>query len=122
MIKKLLDISELSIQLGLKDKKTGKPTNHVLRYWEQVFNQIKPTVLKGNRRYYNENQVEKIKYIKYLLKDRGMTIKGAKKYLENKKNIDVNDINNIEDDYIKSKLTKASKKILEKIKKIKNYG
>ena len=122
MIKKLLDITELSLLLDLKDKKTGKATNHILRYWEQEFSQIKPIILKGNRRYYNQNQVEKIKYIKYLLKDKGMTIKGVKKYLQTKKDIDVDPANHIEEEYIKSKITTKSKKILEKIKKIKNYG
>ena len=122
MTKRLLDISELSLLLDLKDKKTGKPTNHILRYWEQEFSQIKPTILKGNRRYYNTVQIEKIKFIKYLLKDKGLTIKGAKKYLQNKKNIDLYDKNHIEDDYKKNSLMTKSKKILDKIKKIKNYG
>ena len=122
MSNKLLDISELSLLLDLKDKKTGKPSNYILRYWEQEFSQIKPIILKGNRRYYNSKQIEKIKYIKYLLKDKGLTIKGAKKYLQSKKNIDDNDKNHIEEDYKKNKLIIKSKKILEKIKKIKNYG
>ena len=122
MTKRLLDISELSLLLDLKDKKTGKPTNHILRYWEQEFSHIKPTILKGNRRYYNTVQIEKIKFIKYLLKDKGLTIKGAKKYLQNKKNIDLYDKNHIEDDYKKNSLMTKSKKILDKIKKIKNYG
>ena len=61
MSNKLLDISELSLLLDLKDKKTGKPSNYILRYWEQEFSQIKPIILKGNRRYYNSKQIEKIK-------------------------------------------------------------
>ena len=70
MVKDYLDISELSIELNLVNKKTGKPANHTLRFWEKEFNEIKPTIFKGNRRYYNQKQVDKIKYIKYLLKDR----------------------------------------------------
>ena len=73
-IKDLLDISELSIKLDLVNKKTGKPANHILRFWESEFKQIKPLTLKGNRRYYDNNQVQKIMFIKYLLKEKGLTI------------------------------------------------
>ena len=64
--KNFLDISELSKELDLINKKTGKPANHTLRFWEKEFKGIKPTLLKGNRRYYDKNQIDKIKYIKYL--------------------------------------------------------
>ena len=45
--KKFLNISELSIKLNLINKKTGKPSNHILRFWEREFKQIKPLILKG---------------------------------------------------------------------------
>ncbi len=122
MIKNFLDISELSKKLDLINKKTGKPANYILRFWEKEFNGIKPTILKGNRRYYNKDQIDKIKYIKFLLKDKGLTIKGAKKILQNKKNIDETDINNIEKDYLKERIKGRSKNILKKIKGLKNYG
>tara|TARA_B100001057_G_scaffold489608_1_gene576206 strand:+ start:2085 stop:2453 length:369 start_codon:yes stop_codon:yes gene_type:complete len=122
MVKNFLDISELSIELNLINKKTGKPANYILRFWEKEFNGIKPTLLKGKRRYYDKNQIDKIKYIKYLLKDKGLTLKGAKKLLNNKKNIDGSDINNIEKDYLKESIKGKSKKILKKIKGLKNYG
>ena len=79
MIKDFIDISELSRELNLVSKKTGKPANYILRFWEKEFKDIKPTIMSGNRRYYDQNQVNKIKFIKYLLKDKGLTIKGAKK-------------------------------------------
>ena len=60
---------------------------HTLRYWEKEFKQIKPVILKGNRRYYDQKQVDKISYIKFLLKDKGLTIKGVKNILKEKKNI-----------------------------------
>ena len=85
MEKSLLDISELSKELNLVNKKTGKPANHILRFWEREFKEIKPTILKGKRRFYDKNQINKIKYIKYLLKDKGLTIKGVKKVLKDKK-------------------------------------
>ena len=77
MSKKLLNISELSNLLNLRDKNTGKPQNHVIRFWEKEFKQIRPILLSGNRRYYDEKEIEKIKYIKFLLKDKGYTLKGA---------------------------------------------
>ena len=116
--KKFLTISELSKKLDLINKKTGKPANHILRFWEKEFKTIKPTILNGNRRYYDQKQVDKVKYIKFLLKDKGLTIEGAKKILKIKKNIDGYDQNNIRKDY----LTNRSKSILDKIKKLKNYG
>ena len=122
MGKNFIDISELSKQLNLINKKTGKPANHILRFWEKEFKSIKPTILKGNRRYYNTKQVNKIKYIKYLLKDKGLTIKGAKKVLNEKKNIDESVKSHVSKDYLKYSIKNRSKNILNKIKKIKSYG
>ena len=122
MMKNFIDISELSKKLDLINKKTGKPANYILRFWEKEFKGIKPTLLKGNRRYYNQNQVDKIKFIKYLLKDKGLTIKGAKKILQEKKNIDVSNTNNIKNDYLKNSIKNKSDNILKKIKQIKKYG
>ena len=122
MVKNYLNISELSIRLNLINKKTGKPLNHILRFWEKEFSEIKPIILKGNRRYYNQKQVDKIAYIKFLLKDKGLTIKGAKNLLKGKKIIDETDINNIEKDYFKMSIKNKSKNILKKIKEIKKHG
>ena len=122
MVKNYLNISELSIRLNLINKKTGKPLNHILRFWEKEFSEIKPVILKGNRRYYNQKQVDKIAYIKFLLRDKGLTIKGAKNILKGKKIIDETDINNIEKDYFKMNIKNKSKNILKKIKGIKKYG
>ena len=122
MVKNYLDITELSIELDLINKKTGKPANHILRFWEKEFREIRPTILKGNRRYYNQKQVDKIKYIKYLLKDKGLTIKGAKNILKRQKNIDVTDGNIIEKEYLKNSIKTKSDNILKKIKGLKNHG
>ena len=122
MEKNYLDITELSIELNLINKKTGKPANHILRFWEKEFIEIKPTILKGNRRYYDQKQVDKIKYIKYLLRDKGLTIKGAKNILKRKKNIDETDKNTIEKEYLKNSIKKKSNNILKKIKGIKKHG
>ncbi len=122
MEKDYLDISELSKKLELINKKTGKPANHILRFWEKEFYGIKPVILKGNRRYYDKKQVEKIKYIKYLLRDKGLTIKGVKKVLKDKKNIDVGYKSNIDKDYFRNNIKNKSKNILKKIKELKNNG
>ena len=122
MVKTYLDITELSIELNLINKKTGKPANHILRFWEKEFSEIKPTILIGNRRYYDQKQVNKIKYIKFLLRDKGLTIKGAKNILKRKKNIDEIDRNIIEKEYLKNSIKNKSNNILKKIKGLKNHG
>ena len=76
---KLITISELSKILNLVNKQ-NKPSNHILRYWEKVFKQIKPKKI-NNRRYYSLEQVETIKMIKFLLKNKGMTVSGVKNLL-----------------------------------------
>ena len=122
MVKTYLDITELSIELNLINKKTGKPANHILRFWEKEFKEIRPTILKGNRRYYDQKQVNKIKYIKFLLRDKGLTIKGAKNILKRKKNIDEIDRNIIEKEYLKNNIKIKSNNILNKIKELKKNG
>lgn len=51
---------------------------HVLRYWEQEFEQLNPAKRRGNRRYYQQQDVILIRQIRGLLNDRGFTISGAK--------------------------------------------
>ena len=75
---KFISISELCKKLNLIDRRSKKPQNHILRYWEKEFKQIKPKKI-NNRRYYSIKQVEIIKLIKFLLRDQGMTISGAKR-------------------------------------------
>ena len=55
---------------------------HVLRYWEQEFNQLKPQKRRGNRRYYQHHEVVLIRRIRELLYNEGFTISGAKNRLE----------------------------------------
>ena len=116
-----ISITELSKLLNLVNIKNKKPLNHILRYWEKEFKQIKPKII-NNRRYYSNQQVETIKLIKFLLKDKGMTITGTKKVLNSNKKLDYNDSDSLKTDYYKIKIKDKSKKILDKIKKIKEYG
>ena len=86
---KLTGITQLSKMLNLINQKTKKPSNYILRYWEKKFKEIKPTILR-KRRYYSSNQINTIKLIQFLLKDKGMTINGVKKVLKSS-------INNLDD-------------------------
>ena len=54
---------------------------HVLRYWEQEFEQLKPVKRRGNRRYYQRHDVEMIRDIRSLLHEQGFTIAGARQQL-----------------------------------------
>ncbi|WMS87308.1 MerR family transcriptional regulator [Pleionea litopenaei] len=55
---------------------------HVLRYWEQEFPQLHPIKRRGNRRYYQREDVMVIRQIRELLYDKGFTIGGARQQLE----------------------------------------
>tara|TARA_B100001989_G_scaffold206267_1_gene154998 strand:+ start:567 stop:953 length:387 start_codon:yes stop_codon:yes gene_type:complete len=117
---KFLKISEVTKILGLVDN-NNKNMTHILRFWEKNFKEINPLKLNGNTRYYNQELLEKLKLIKYLLKEKGMTIKGVKLVL--KKGIySLDDYHsfNVKDDYLKKNLIERTKKILNKIRKIKN--
>lgn len=56
---------------------------HVLRYWEQEFPQLKPVKRRGNRRYYQREDVLTIRQIRALLYDQGFTIGGARLQMTN---------------------------------------
>ncbi len=55
---------------------------HVLRYWEQEFPQLKPVKRRGNRRYYQRQDVLTIRQIRALLYEQGFTIGGARQRLD----------------------------------------
>lgn len=55
---------------------------HVLRFWETRFNQIKPMKRGGGRRYYRPEDVELLRGIRYLLYSEGYTIKGVQRILK----------------------------------------
>ena len=111
-------ISEVAELLNLINKNTGKVSTHTLRFWEKEFKQIKPKIFAGNRRYYNINTIKILKKIKFLLKVKGMTVKGVKKHLLN----DETDLDEIiyttinTKHILKSKLSKISK-IIKELKK-----
>jgi DNA-binding transcriptional MerR regulator len=121
-MKKFVTISELCVILDLVDNKNNKPLNHILRYWEKEFKQVKPKKI-NNRRYYSCNQVKIIKMIKYLLKNKGMTIAGAKNMLDlNINKLDYINSDGLKANYHKGNLKNIGNKLLEKINKLKKYG
>jgi len=112
-------IGEVAKILNLVNEKKGTLNTHTIRFWEKEFKQIKPKILNGNRRYYNNDIIEILKKVKYLLKDQGMTINGVKKVLNSNKSLKLDELpnNSISANYsIKKKL----KKISALIKNIKN--
>jgi len=114
-------IGEVAKVLDLVNKKKGTLSTHTIRFWEKEFKQIKPKILNGNRRYNNNDMIEVLKKIKYLLKDKGMTINGAKKVLNSDKSLKLDELSNnsITSDYnIKNKLKNISN-IIKQIKNLK---
>ena len=112
-------IGEVAKILNLVNKKKGSLNTHTIRFWEKEFKQIKPNILNGNRRYYNNDTIEVLKKVKYLLKDQGMTINGAKKVLNSEKVLKLDELSNNSINAninIKQKLINISKLI----KKIRN--
>ena len=121
-MKKLISISELAISLNLVNSKSKKPLNYILRYWEREFKQIKPKII-NRRRYYSEDQIEVFKKIKFLLKNQGLTIAGAKNILNSNINkLDDYNSNSLKASYLKMNIETKSKKILSKLNRIKKYG
>ncbi len=86
-------IGEVAEILNLVNKKKGTLSTHTIRFWEKQFKQIKPKIFSGNRRYYDENTILILKKIKFLLKDKGMTLNGVKKAL-NSEDSDIDEIYN----------------------------
>ena len=119
-------IGEVTKELGLINKKTGHLQTHTLRYWETQFKQIKPLIKAGKRRYYSKRNFKIIKLIKFLLKEKGLTINGVKKILNNPKIHSLDDNMNLgvyKPDLQNTKIIKNKvKKISKIIKELKNLS
>ncbi len=108
-------IGEVARELGLIDKKSGHLQTHTLRFWESQFKQIKPLIRAGRRRYYSKKNFKIIKQIKFLLRERGLTINGVKKILDRPKTLTIDGNTNL--GIYKTDL-EATKSIKDKINKI----
>ena len=119
-------IGEVAKIVGLINKKKGTLSTHTIRFWEKKFRQIKPIILSGKRRYYSNKEIHIIKLIKFLLKEKGMTIKGVKAMLNNPKSLTLDDTTkysvtnqSLKKEKIKDKIKKISK-IIDELKELKN--
>ena len=119
-MEKLINISELSKSLNLINSKTKKPSNYILRYWEKEFKQIKPKVFAGRRRYYDEDTIKFLRKIRFLLKEKGLTINGVKKFLADESSFNLDETSNTSITSSKNNLKSKLKKISSLIKEIKN--
>ena len=113
-------IGEVARILNLTNPKTGSLSTHTIRFWEKEFKQLKPKILTGNRRYYDQKNIDTLKKIKFLLKDQGMTINGVKKLLNDGKPLELDEIanNSIRTDNLRNKLIRISK-IIKNLKELK---
>ena len=112
-------IGEVVKIIGLKSKKGQSLPTHTIRFWETKFKQIRPKIFNGNRRYYDDKSIEIIKKVHFLLKNKGMTINGVKKFLnQDDLGLDENDNKTINKKIIKTKINKIS----NMLKKLKNHG
>ena len=113
-------IGEVAKILNLKSNKKGILSTHTIRYWETQFKQIKPKILNSNRRYYNQNCINILKKVKFLLKEQGMTINGVKKILNSEETLELDEManNSIKADNLRNKLVKISK-IVKNLKNLK---
>ena len=113
-------IGEVVKILGLKNRSGEKTPTHTLRFWEKEFKQIKPKIFTGNRRYYDQSNIDLLKKIKFLLKDQGMTINGVKKLLNSSNSNNLDEISNktIRADNLRKKIINISK-IIKNLKNLK---
>ena len=113
-------IGEVAKILNLKSNKKGELPTHIIRFWETQFKQIKPKILNSNRRYYDEDCINLLKKVKFLLKEQGMTINGVKKILNGDQSLELDEManNSIKADNLRNKLFKISK-IVKNLKNLK---
>ena len=113
-------IGEVAKILNLKSNKKGELPTHIIRFWETQFKQIKPKILNSNRRYYDEDCINLLKKVKFLLKEQGMTINGVKKVLNGDHSLELDEManNSKKADNLRNKLVKISK-IVKNLKELK---
>tara|TARA_B100000579_G_scaffold151317_1_gene122886 strand:- start:2584 stop:2964 length:381 start_codon:yes stop_codon:yes gene_type:complete len=115
-------IGEVARDLGLINNKTGKLNTHTVRYWEKEFKQIKPKIFAGKRRYYDKKTILILKKIQFLLKEKGFTINGVKKYLINESAFNLDETSNTTINTSKNNLKSKLKKISNIVKEIKKLS
>ena len=103
-------IGEVAKLLSLNSKEGRSISTHTIRFWEKEFKQLKPRILNGNRRYYDEKNIKLLEKVYFLLKEQGMTINGVKKILNNNEPLKLDEMTNhsIKANKLKNKLKKIS--------------
>ena len=115
-------IGEVAKILNLINKKNGNLNTHTIRFWEKEFKQIKPKIFAGRRRYYDKETIKFLKKIRFLLKEKGLTINGVKKFLINESSFNLDETSNTSISSSKNNLKSKLKKISSLVKQIKNLG
>tara|TARA_B100000131_G_C18085461_1_gene599892 strand:- start:412 stop:792 length:381 start_codon:yes stop_codon:yes gene_type:complete len=115
-------IGEVAKDLKLVNSKTGKLNTHTIRFWEKEFKQIRPKIFSGRRRYYDKKSIDTLKKIRYLLKEKGFTINGVKKFLINERSFILDESSNNSINTSKNNLKSKLKKISNLVKEIKKLG
>ena len=115
-------IGEVAKDLDLINHKTGKLNTHTIRFWEKEFKQIKPKIFAGKRRYYDKETIKFLKKIRFLLKEKGLTISGVKKFLDNERSFNLDETSNSSINTSKNNLKSKLEKISNLVKEIKKLG
>ena len=115
-------IGEVAKDLNLINQKTGKLNTHTIRFWEKEFKQIKPKIFAGKRRYYDNKSIDTLKKIRFLLKEKGFTINGVKKFLLNERSFNLDETSNSSINTSKNNLKSKLEKISNLVKEIKKLG
>ena len=115
-------IGDVAKILNLVDKKSGKLSTHTIRFWEKEFKQIKPKIFSGKRRYYDNKSIDTLKKIRFLLKEKGFTINGVKKFLVNERSFNLDETSNSSINTSKNNLKLKLEKISNLVKEIKKLG
>ena len=115
-------IGEVAKDLNLLNPKTGKLNTHTIRFWEKEFKQVKPKIFAGKRRYYYKKSIDTLRKIKFLLKEKGFTINGVKKFLLNERTFNLDETSNNSIKTSKINLKAKIEKISNLIKEIKKLG
>ena len=115
-------IGEVARELNLINPKNGKLNTHTIRFWEKEFKQIKPKIFAGKRRYYDKESIELLRKIRFLLKVKGFTINGVKKFLSDERSFNLDETSNSSINTSKNNLKSKLEKISNLVKEIKKLG
>ena len=121
MRKKFYNITELVEILEKKDPYKKKINNHTIRNWESKIKIMKPDKHINGRRYYTHEKLELIRFIKYLIKEKKITLNKVNKILEIQKiKLDGENVLSINNQHYKVYFTRRIKYLMQQLIKVKN--